>query len=43
MQVAFDMRLARYYMWAQTDHMVFIAVHVPTGATSSVAHDFTVG
>ena len=30
-QVAFNLRLARYYMWAQTDYMVYVAVHVPTG------------
>ena len=26
-----DPRLGRYYMWAQTDALVFVAVHVPTG------------
>ncbi|KAK9853604.1 hypothetical protein WJX84_007036 [Apatococcus fuscideae] len=29
--VTFDMRLARFYMWAQTDDNVYIAVRVPTG------------
>ncbi len=32
-QVAFDLRLARYYMWAQTDYMVYVTVHVPTGSS----------
>ena len=36
-QVAFDLRLARYYMWAQTDYMVFVAVHVPTGVNGAVS------
>lgn len=31
LQVAFDLRLARFYMWAQTDDNVYIAVRVPTG------------
>lgn len=30
-QVTYVHELARYYMWAQTDHTVFIACHVPTG------------
>ena len=30
-QVAYDLTLARYYMWAQTEEHVYLAVHVPTG------------
>ena len=33
LQVTYDLTLARYYMWAQTDSHVFLAVHVPTGVT----------
>lgn len=29
---AYDLRLARYYMWAQTDMTVYVACRVPTGA-----------
>ena len=32
LQVTFDLRLARFYMWAQTSETVYIAVRVPTGA-----------
>ena len=32
LQVTFDLRLARFYMWAQTDETVYIAVRVPTGS-----------
>ena len=28
----YDLRLARFYMWAQTAHTVFLACRVPTGA-----------
>lgn len=31
-QVAYDYQLARFYMWAQTEYHVFVAIHVPTGA-----------
>lgn len=31
-QVTYDLRLARFYMWAQTDLTVFLACRVPTGA-----------
>ena len=30
-RVTFDLRMARYYMWAQTSSCVYIAVYVPTG------------
>ncbi len=32
MQEAYDLALARFYMWAQTDAAVFLAIHSPTGA-----------
>ena len=31
-QEAYEPTLARFYMWAQTDATVFLAVHIPTGA-----------
>lgn len=31
MQDAYDLALARFYMWAQTDSTVFLVVHIPTG------------
>ena len=31
MRVTFDLRMARYHMWAQTSSCVYIAVYVPTG------------
>lgn len=31
-QVAYDYKLARFYMWAQTEYHVLVAVYVPTGA-----------
>ncbi len=31
-QEAYDLALARFYMWAQTDAAVFLAIHSPTGA-----------
>lgn len=31
MQEAYDLALARFYMWAQTDTTVFLVVHIPTG------------
>ncbi len=31
-QEAYDLALARFYMWAQTDAVVFLAIHSPTGA-----------
>ncbi len=30
-QVQYDLELARYYMWAQTDATVFVACRVFTG------------
>ena len=32
LQEAYEPALARFYMWAQTDATVFLAVHIPTGA-----------
>ena len=31
MQIIYNLDLAQFYMWAQTDDLVFLAVHVPTG------------
>ena len=31
-QVTYDYQLARFYMWAQTEYHVLVAVYVPTGA-----------
>ena len=31
MQEAYELALARFYMWAQTDATVFLAVRIPTG------------
>jgi hypothetical protein len=33
----YDLRLARFYMWAQTAHTVFLACRVPTGAAPAGA------
>ena len=38
MQVRYDLSLARFYMWAQTEAMVYVAVHVPTGAPASLIY-----
>ena len=37
LQVAYDLELARYYMWAQTDRFVYIAISVPTGEPAPAA------
>ena len=34
----FDMRLARYYMWAQTTRHVYIAIMLPTGYKDKELH-----
>ena len=31
LQVAYDYRLARFYMWAQIEDKIFVAMHIPTG------------
>ena len=33
-QVTYSLELAQQYMWAQSDHHIFLAVHVPTGQCS---------
>jgi hypothetical protein len=37
-KTAYDLRLARYYMWAQTSATVFLACQVPTGMPLWVGH-----
>ena len=34
----YDHRLARYYMWAQTNRHVHVAIHVPTGYADRAMH-----
>jgi hypothetical protein len=31
LQVTYDLALARFYMWAQSEDKVFVAILVPTG------------
>ena len=31
--MAYDLALARFYMWAQTEEQVFLAILVPTGGS----------
>lgn len=35
---SYDHRLARYYMWAQTNRHVYVSVHVPTGYADRAMH-----
>ena len=37
-QVSYDLALARFYMWAQTEEQIFLAVLVPTGALCTCEH-----
>ena len=32
-QVTYSLELAQFYMWAQTQQYIFIAIHIPTGNT----------
>ena len=37
-QQKFDLRLGKYYMWAQTDHFVYLVVYVPNGFENKTLH-----
>ena len=32
-QITYSLELAQFYMWAQTQQYIFIAIHIPTGNT----------
>lgn len=36
--MTYDLRLSRYYMWAQTARFVYLAVYVPTGYRDKALH-----
>ena len=36
-QVLYDYSTARFYMWAQTDACIYLAMHIPTGETPVVS------